>query len=102
MKPPAKFSRIIDRKRYDVATATLLAGNDYWDGHNFERRGTNQFLYLTPRGNYFTVYLTQWQGDQESLSPATLDEAVDLFEGPLSEHRVSYEDAFPGVEIEEA
>lgn len=102
MKPPKSFSRIIDRKRYDVATAVLLAGNDYWDGHNFERRGTNQYLYRTPRGNYFTVYLTQWQGDQESLSPVTLDEAVDLFEGPLTEHRVSYEEAFPGVEIVEA
>ncbi len=39
MKAPRKFACIIDRKRYDVETATLLAGDDYWDGHNMERHG---------------------------------------------------------------
>ncbi len=102
MKPPEEFSRIIDRKRYDVATATLLAGNDYWDGHNFERHGRNTWLYRTPKGRYFRVTFTQWQGEQDSLEPVDLDEAISLFEGPLTEQRVTYQEAFPDITIEDA
>jgi hypothetical protein len=102
MKPPQKFLRIVDRKRYDVATATLLASDDYWDGHNFERHGRNTFLYRTPRGNYFYVCLSQWQGEHDTLNPIAQDEAIDLFERTLTEHAVSYAEAFPGVEVEEA
>lgn len=102
MFPPDEFSRIVDRKRYDVKTATLLANDAYWDGHNFERRGRNVFLYRTPAGAFFTVTLTQWQGEQDELYPITEGEAVQLFEGALSEHVVPYEEAFPGVIVEDA
>lgn len=102
MKPPEKFTRIVGRKRYSVATATLIAGDDYWDGHNWERHGRNTFLYRTPNGAYFTVTLSQWQGEQNSLDPVTLEEAIDLYEGRLTEHAVSYADAFPGVEVKDA
>ncbi len=102
MKPPENFTRIVDRKRYSVKTATLLAGDDYWDGHNFERHGRNTFLYRTPGGAYFTVMLTQWQGEQNTLEPVTLEEAISLYEGSLSEHEVSYAEAFPGVEVKDA
>ena len=102
MKPPTDFVRIVDRTRYDVSKSTLLAGDDYWDGHNFERRGTNRFLYRTPNGRYFTVSLTQWQGEQDALEPVDLDTAISLYEGPLSEHEEPYEAAFPNVEVEDA
>lgn len=102
MKPPAKFVKIIDRKRYDVQAATLLASDAYWDGHNHERRGRNTFLYRTPKGRYFTVTLTQWQGESDSLTPVTLDEAIGLYERQLTEHEEYYKDAFPGVEVEDA
>lgn len=102
MKPPEKFTRIIGRKRYSVATATLIAGNDYWDGHNFERSGRNMFLYRTPNGAYFTVTLTQWEGEQSSLDPVTLEEAISLYETSLSEHEVSYAEAFPDVKVDDA
>jgi len=102
MKPPEEFSRIIDRKRYSVKAATLLAGDDYWDGHNFERHGRNTWLYRTPKGRYFTVTFTQWQGEQDNLEPVDLDEAIGLFEGSLTEKRVTYQEAFPDVTIEEA
>ena len=99
MKPPAKFVRIVNRTRYSVATATLLAGDDYWDGHNFERHGRNEFLYRTPKGNYFVVTLTQWQGEEDNLEPCTLEEAIDLYENQLREHYETYADAFPGVVV---
>jgi hypothetical protein len=102
MQPSAKFVKIIDRKRYDVSTATLLASDGYWDGHNHERHGRNTFLYRTPRGRYFTVTLTQWQGEQDRLAPIDLGEAIGLYEGMLSDHEVDYAAAFPGVEVDEA
>ena len=102
MQPFAKFERIIGRKRYSVETAELIADDCYWDGHNFERRGRQTWLYRTPKGAFFTVTRTQWQGEQNTLSPISEDEAIGLFEGRLTEHRVDYADAFPGVVVEEA
>jgi len=96
------MTRIIDRKRYSTDTATLIASDAYWDGHNFERHGRNRFLYRTPKSAYFLVTLTQWQGEQDSLGPLTLTEALELYEGPLSEHETTFEAAFPGVEVEDA
>lgn len=102
MKPPENFEKIIDRRRYSTATATLIASDAYWDGHNFERSGRNCFLYRTPNGAYFLVTLTRWQGEFDHLEPVSEGEAIDLYEGALSEHEVAYEDAFPGVEIVDA
>ena len=102
MQPPSNFTKIVDRKRYSTKMATLIASDSYWDGHNFERHGRNTFLYKTPKGAFFTVTLTQWQGEDDSLRPVDLDEAVELYEGPLSEPYVTYEEAFPGVEVIDA
>lgn len=102
MRPPSNFTRIIDRRRYSTETATLIASDCYWDGHNFERSGRNTFLYRTPNGNYFTVCLSQWPGEQDNLTPVSLDEAIDMYEGSLTEHDEFYSDAFPDVTIEEA
>ena len=99
---PQHMTRIVNRKRYDTATATLLAGNDAWDGHNFERSGRNTFLYKTPKGAYFEVNLTCWQGESDTLLPVTLEEAIELFEEHLSENRVTYAEAFPSVTVEDA
>jgi hypothetical protein len=102
MKPPTDFSRIVDQKRYSVKTATLVAGDDFWDGHNWERSGRQCFLYKTPKGAFFTVNLTQWQGERDTLQPVTLEEAIELYEGNLTEHYLTYAEAFPGVKVEEA
>jgi hypothetical protein len=102
MRPPAEFVQIIDRVRYDVRKAELVAGDDYWDGHNWERSGRNTWLYKTPKGRYFTVTLTQWQGERDTLRPVTVDDAIALYEGALSEHELSYAEAFPGVKVEDA
>lgn len=102
MNPPENFSQIIDKKRYSTKTATLLAGDDYWDGHNYERSGRQRFLYRTPKGAYFVVTLSQWKGEQDALTPINQDKAIDLYESSLTEHCVDYEDAFPGVTVEDA
>jgi hypothetical protein len=101
---PRPFTQIIDRKKYDTETATLLSGDDYWDGHNWERSGRNTFLYRTPKGAYFAFNLTCWQGEADSLEPLTEGEAVALYEShdAHGDVRVPFEDAFPGVKVEEA
>jgi len=100
---PIDATRVVDGKRYNTATATLIAGDDYWDGHNYERRGTNMFLFRTPKGRYFTQSRTQWQGDDDGrLEPVSVDEAINLYTHQLREHEMPFEDAFPDVEIEEA
>jgi len=99
MNAPKTMERIVNRTRYSVETATLLAGDDYWDGHNHERHGRNTFLYRTPKGAYFTVTLSRWQGEGDTLTPCTLAEAINLYEGPLTEHYEPYDVAFPDVEV---
>jgi len=101
MRPPENMIRIIDRKRYNTSTATLIADDVYRDGHDTERGGTNSFLYRSPKGAYFVVTLTQWQGSQDTLRPISRNEAIDLWEGPLSEHYMDFEEAFPSIDVEE-
>jgi len=101
MKPPKEWAEVRNGKRYDVSKAALLAGDDYWDGHNFERHGRNTFLYRTPKGSYFAIRLTCWQGERDALQPLTPQEAAEMFE-ELPEKRVSFEEAFPGVTVEDA
>jgi len=45
--------------------------------------------------------LTQWEGQRDSLEPLTQDEALELWE-ELSEKRLDYEKAFPGLTVEDA
>lgn len=102
MNPPKNFEIIVNQMRYSTESAQLIASDVYWDGNNMERHGRNTFLYRTPKGNFFAVTLTQWQGEHDSLEPISEGEAIQLYEGPLRVHEVPYEDAFPGVEIAEA
>jgi hypothetical protein len=101
MKSPKEWAEVKNGKRYDVSKATLLAGDDYWDGRNFERHGRNTFLYRTPKGNYFAIRLTGWQGERDTLQPLTQQEAVEMFE-KLPEKRLSFEEAFLGTTVEDA
>jgi hypothetical protein len=100
MHPDKDMSKVIDGKRYSVSTAKLLASDEYWDGHNFERNGRNCFLYKTPGGAFFEVNLTQWQGERDTLLAISREEAMRLWED-LPEHKVTYEEAFDVV-VEEA
>jgi len=102
MRPPKEMSAVIGGLRYSVDKATLIASDAYWDGHNWERKGRNSFLYRTPKGRYFVICLTQWQGEKDTLTPVEQDEALNMWEGALSEHEVEFDEAFPDAKIEEA
>lgn len=94
--------KVVDGKRYNTETATLIADDVYFDGHNMERGGRNTWLYRTTKGAYFTVTRSQWQGEQDILTPVSEDRARELFEGQLTEHEMSYEEAFPNFNVEDA
>ena len=96
------MQRVVDGRRYDTDKATLVASDRYWDGSNFERHGRNTYLYRTPRGAFFVVNTTLWQGEQDHLAPVSLEQARELYEGPLTEHALEHESAFPGVAVEDA
>lgn len=98
---PMEMNQVIAGKRYRTETATLLASDAYWDGHNFERRGRNTFLFRTPRGNYFAQHQTQWQGELDRLEVLTREEAFNLFES-LHEKEMDFAVAFPDVKVEDA
>jgi hypothetical protein len=101
---PRSFTQIIERRRYNTDTATLLTGDDYWDGHNYERSGRNTFLYRTSKGSYFAFHLTCWQGEADCIEPLTEGEAVQLYEqhNAHGDCRVTFEESFPKVKVEEA
>jgi hypothetical protein len=88
-----EMKKIIDGKRYNTETATLIADDVYWDGNNFERSGRNSWLYRTPRGAFFLVTGSQWQGESDSLIALSTDEAKIHYEH-LHEHHLEWEDAF--------
>jgi len=100
MHPTNDMSKVIDGARYSVKTAQLLASDEYWDGHNFEKGGRNTFLYKTRGGAYFSVTMTQWQGERNSIEALSRAEAMEMWE-TLPEKSVSYEVAFDAV-VEEA
>ena len=95
------WNKVIGGKRYNTATADLIASDAYWDGHNWERRGRNTFLFKTQKGNFFKVTKTQWQGEHDALVPLSQDEAIQLWEN-LPEHDCTFEEAFSGVTVEDA
>ena len=97
---PVKMRKVIGGIRYDTEKATIIAHDCYWDGHNYERNGRNTFLYKTKNGRYFVVKQTLWQGEIDRLEPLTIEEAIALYE-QLPEKSLDFEEAFPGVEVEE-
>jgi len=98
---PIEMEMVIDRKRYSTKSATILAGDDFWDGHNFERSGRNTFLYRTKKGAYFCLNRTCWQGERDSIEPLEPGDAYLIYER-MEEKRVPVEEAFPDIEITDA
>lgn len=88
--------QVIDGKRYDTETATLICSDHYWDGHNWRRQARNTFLYKTPRGAWFFHHESDWAEEANTLATCTEDEAREFFEAmqPHDTCEVSYEEAF--------
>jgi len=98
---PKDLTEVINGKRYRTTSASLLASDTQWDGRSNERLGRNTFLFRTPKGNYLMVLQSTWPREQDVLSPLARDEALRVYE-ELSTKAVDIEEAFPGIEIEDA
>lgn len=96
-----QMTAVIGGKRYNTETSTVIASNEYWDGSNYERGGTNTHLYRTKNGNYFVGFSTCWQGSRSSIQVVTRDRAQRLYE-ELPQHEEEYEAAFPGETVPDA
>lgn len=96
-----QMRRVVNGKRYNTETATIIASDEYWDGSNYERGGTNTHLYRTPKGAYFVGHSTCWQGSRSHIEVISKEDAMRLYE-ELPEHECEYETAFPGTVAEEA
>jgi hypothetical protein len=92
--------RVVNGLVYDTEKAILIAHDRFWDGHNWERRGRNAFLYKTPGGRFFLYRTSMWQGETSYIEPVTVAEAKEWYEA-LPCQEVPYEEAF-GVVPEEA
>ncbi len=73
-------TQIVNGKKYRTETASVVADDVYWDGHNFERSDRNTWLLKTPQGAFFLQHQTCWQGERDSIEPVTLEQAKEWYE----------------------
>ena len=98
---PENMIRVVAGKRYRTDTATLIAHDEYWNGHTWEQGGRNTFLFRTPKGNFFAQYQTLWQGEINKIVPLEIKEAIALYQS-LREKEVPFRVVFPDVKVKDA
>lgn len=97
---PREVETIFKGWKYSTKNSMLLAGDDYEEG-NYEREGTNKFLYKTPNNRYFYVFQQDKKIAPDKLVPISPDEAMQLY-AALPVRRIDFSKAFPNVEIKDA
>ena len=80
---------------YNTEQATLIAHDHYFDGHNWDRNGVNQYLYRTDSNEFFIHRISLWAGEpHDDIFPIDRDGAIGKYHTELSEHEVSVDEAF--------
>jgi len=91
--------RVINGKKYDTDTASLVAHDQMFP--TWYRAARHKYLYVTRKGNFFLHSTSPVQGEiPEDITPLTIEEAKEWY-GKLSIVEMDYEDAF-GEEPEDA
>ncbi len=126
---PRNMRAVIGGKRYRTETATLLASGRSGKERlgqtsaepepvlevrvggvelgafvlrgNWEGVGRHAFLFRTPKRNYFVQYQSPSPSQSDQLVPLDQSDAIALYE-ILPNKDMTFEEAFPGVEIEDA
>jgi len=100
---PQNMTWVVAGKRYRTATATLIAHDEYWNGHAYEQDGRNTFLFRTPNGNFFAQHQTLLPHEVETgkIVPLGINEAMSLYHS-LYKKEVPFGVAFPSVKVEDA
>ena len=115
-----KMIKVINGRRYNTKTATVIASNEFWGDSTHERGGTNRHLpgsveayyqevgladcvlYKTRNGNFFEVLSTFLEDARKyyhprihyTLEPLTLAQARVRYQ-ELRKKEVPFEEAFP-------
>jgi hypothetical protein len=98
---PQNMTRVVAGKRYRTDTATLLAHDEYWNGHAYEQDGRNTFLFRTPNGSFFAQYQTLLPIVTGKIVPLDKNEAMSLYHS-LYRKEVPFAVAFPCVKVRDA
>jgi hypothetical protein len=98
---PQNMTRVVAGKLYNTDTATLLAHDEYWNGHAYEQDGRNTFLFRTPNGSFFAQYQTLLPVVTGKIVPLDKNEAMSLYHA-LYRKEVPFAVAFPCVKVEDA
>ena len=98
---PQSLTLVVDGKRYRTDTATLLAHDEYWNGHTYEQDGCNTFLFRTPNGNYFAQYQTLLPVITGKVVPLDQSEAMSLYH-TLYRKELPFAVAFPCIKVTDA
>lgn len=98
---PQSMTRVVGSKRYCTDTATLLAHDEYWNGHAYEQNGRNTFLFRTPNGSFFAQHQTLLPVITGEIVPLDKEEAMSLYHS-LYRKEVPFAIAFPCVRVKDA
>jgi hypothetical protein len=126
---PRNLSAVIGGKRYRTESATLLAsGPSLREGRGkpgagpeslleirlggvelgalvmrgaWDVLGQHTFLFRTPKGNFFAQYQSSLSSELDRIVPLDQGEALSLYER-LPRKEAPFEEAFPGIDIEDA
>jgi hypothetical protein len=95
------MTRVVEGKRYCTDTATLLAHDEYWNGHTYEQNGRNTFLFRTRNGSFFAQHQTLLPVITSEIVPLDESEAMTLYHS-LYRKEVPFGVAFPCVRVADA
>jgi hypothetical protein len=90
--------------RYRVQDAALLALDGHYDllsGLCDRPPGCATFLFRGVKGHYFTLRLTDWQDETDTIEPCSIGDAMTIYRD-LKEKVLTWEEAFPEVKVQEA
>jgi hypothetical protein len=98
---PQSMTRVVGGRRYRTDTATLLAHDEYWNGHAYEQDGRNTFLFRTPNGSFFAQHQTLLPIVTGEIVPLDENEAMSLYHS-LYRKEIPFGVAFPCVQVKDA
>lgn len=94
--------RVIGGLRYDTDKATVIADDIGSNGSCGSASGRRTYLYRTNAGRYFAHHETTRKGERSTIEPLDQLEAVRIYESFNDPTAMDFEEAFPGVPVEDA
>ncbi len=94
------MKQIIKNKIYNTTTAKCITEDGVL---SVNKCTTCKELYITKKGNFFIYYITMWQGEKNSITPISIEEAFKFYtENVSSFDEDVVKKYFSNIKIEEA